>query len=359
MPGNKVSSIWMFLLFCALPLLFTACGSESNNAPSSQTSLKQEVKTALPVANDVGITVLQPMNQSRSLFAAAKGKNGHIYVFGGSDGAPLTTGSILSSFESYDPITGVWSNLQAMPGPKAWEKAATAPDGTIYLFGGSTDSSPSTDVWAYNPVSKTWNTSLPKMPVAERDTVAVTGRNGIIYLFGGYSNYNVAQAFNPRTKTWQLKAPMPTGRWAAAGALGPDGKIYIVGGGAPGEPDYGVYNTLEVYDPVTDTWATKSSMPTARNYLAAAFGRDGKLYAIGGEVYGAGRTGIIYNVIEAYDPSTDTWENAGNLPQELSALSAVTDNQGNIHVLGGYNLYESFNTQYKLFTGAPAPFPVP
>ena len=255
----------------------------------------------------------EPMNEARALFGATRGADGKIYVFGGYTGT-----AILSSVECYDPNTDSWSYRQAMPGAKAWHRATTGPDGKIYLFGGSTNSVPSKDVWAYDPNTDTWDTSIPQMPIEERDTVAVSGPDGIIYLFGGYSNYNTVQAFNPSTQVWQTKSSMPTGRWSAAGALGSDGKIYVVGGGHPGQPDYGVYDTLEAYDPLTDSWETKSPMPTARNYHAAAFGGDGKLYAIGGEVYGAGRTGIVYGVIEVYDPHTDTWETGGNLPTGLT-----------------------------------------
>jgi N-acetylneuraminic acid mutarotase len=312
----------------------------------------------LPLTNAhadlMGITTLQPMNETRWLFGAAKGADGKIYVFGG----VKDNGYGFSAVECYDPKTNSWTYRQAMPGPNGWQRAVTALDGKIYLFGGSTDALPSKDVWAYDPVANTWDTSMPQMPVEERDTVAVLGTDGIIYLFGGYGNYNAVQAFNPSTKTWQLKTPMPTGRWAAAGALGPDGKIYIVGGGYPGQPDYGVYNTLEVYDPATDSWATKSPMPTARNYLGAAFGADGKLYAFGGEVYGAGRTGIMYDVIEAYNPLTDTWETAGHLPSKLSALAAVSDNLGNIHCVGGYSISGVIgapptNLHYLLTTSVP------
>lgn len=281
----------------------------------------------------LGVTELKPMQETRQYFGAAKDAHGKILVFGGEHQAENLTNTV----ESYS-MNKKWTYLQSMPGQKAWERATAGLDGKVYLFGGSTDSYPSTDVWAYDPVTNSWDTSMPSMPVEERDTVAVTAKDGVIYLFGGYWNYNTVQAFDPATKKWQIKSPMPTGRWAAAGALGPNGKIYVVGGGYPGEPDYGVYNTLEAYDPKTDTWETKSPMPTARNLLGAAFGRDGLLYAIGGEVYGAGRTGIIYDVIEAYNPHTDKWKVAGHLPVELSGVSVVADNDGNVHVLGGYSL---------------------
>jgi len=282
----------------------------------------------------LNILQLQPMNDARIGFGAAMGIDGKIYVFGGG-----TSGGILASVECYDPATDTWSYLASMPGPRAWLRAATAPDGTIYTFGGSTDSWPSTEVWAYDPDTDTWNTSVPPMPTERRDVVAVTGVDGLIYVFGGHWNYNTVEAFDPVNETWHTKSPMPTGRWAAAGALGPDGKIYIAGGGISGHGD-GSLDSLEVYDPATDSWETKSPMLTGSVYLGAAFGSDGKFYAIGGELYGSGRTGVVYDLIQRYDPLTDSWEIAGNLEVGLSGPSAISD-AGGIYILGGGYLVEN------------------
>jgi len=329
MKDLKGTASAFFTTFLLLTLLSTV-GKSSAQDHTSETKANND-------GEHLKIVQLAPMNETRSLFGAAKGKDGKIYVFGGAYDPQANSVAFRSTVECYDPNSKKWSYRHSMPGPKAWHRAATALDGKVYLFGGSTDSMPSKDVWAYDPVTDSWDTSLPQMLVEERDTVAITARDGIIYLFGGYWNYNTVQAFNPSTNTWQIKSPMPTGRWAADGALGPDGKIYIVGGGFPGEPDYGVYNTLEVYDPATDTWESKSPMPTARNYLGAAFGRDGLLYAIGGEVYGAGRTGITYDVIESYAPNSNSWKTAGLLAEKLTSLSGATvsDTLSNIHILGG------------------------
>jgi len=281
----------------------------------------------------LNILQLQLMYDPRTGPGAAMGIDGKIYVFGGSDN------SLLSSVERYDPTTDTWSYRAPMPGPRGWLRAATAPDGTIYTFGGSTNSFPSTEVWRYDPVSDTWDTSVPQMPTERRDVVAVTGPDGLIYVFGGHWNYNTVEAFDPVNGTWHTKTPMPTGRWCADGALGPDGKIYIAGGGISGQPD-GALDSLEVYDTATDSWETKSPMPTGSVGLGAAFGPDGKLYAIGGELYGSGRTGIVYDLIQRYDPLTDSWEIAGNLEIGLSGPSAISD-PGGIYVLGGGYLVEN------------------
>ncbi len=78
-----------------------------------------------------------------------------------------------------------------------------------------------------------------------------------------------------------------------------------------------MYNTLEVYDPTTDTWMTKAHMPTPRAGLSTSV-VDGKIYAIGGTV-GYPWPGL--STVEAYDPTTDTCnQQSPNVRSEVGPL---------------------------------------
>jgi len=74
-------------------------------------------------------------------------------------------------------------------------------------------------------------------------------------------------------------------------------KIYAIGGSQPQS------KAVEEYDPATDTWTTKSPIPTARWGLTTGT-VNGKIYAIGGgNVYPPTK---CYRTVEEYDPVTDT-----------------------------------------------------
>jgi hypothetical protein len=126
--------------------------------------------------------------------------------------------------------------------------------------------------------------------------------------------------------TWTQKAPMPTAR-GGLGVAAVNGKIYAIGGiggeisMAIGAVPYssGFLNTNEAYDPITNTWETKASMPTARDNFAIATYQN-KIYCMGGVT---GMTTVPYagteillpsylwsTVNEVYDPATDTWNNS-------------------------------------------------
>ena len=75
---------------------------------------------------------------------------------------------------------------------------------------------------------------------------------------------------------WTSKASMPTAR-AGLAAAAVNNRIYAIGG-SNGSTQL---QTVEEYDPATNTWTSKASMPTARWDLAAV-AVNNKIYAIGG-----------------------------------------------------------------------------
>ena len=76
---------------------------------------------------------------------------------------------------------------------------------------------------------------------------------------------------------WQTLAPMPTARQELATAV-LNGKIYAIGGyDSSGTPT----NIVEVYDPATNTWTSAHPIPRALHHNSAAVAA-GKLYSFGG-----------------------------------------------------------------------------
>ncbi len=138
----------------------------------------------------------------------------------------------------------------------------------------------------------------------------------------------------PFPTNWQgVKAPMPYGfYWGAQTTY--NGKIYIFGGNSTWNPE-GVITlkTTFIYDPATDTWTRGADMPTAR-YLATATEVGGKIYVIGGRTLDASGGGGPVNVNEVYDPATDTWATKAPIPQAIRGHAAGAYN-GKVYVFGG------------------------
>jgi N-acetylneuraminic acid mutarotase len=120
--------------------------------------------------------------------------------------------------------------------------------------------------------------------------------------------------------------PTPRGNLAVTVV---NGILYAVGGGTACHR-CGPLNIVEAYDPATDSWSTKSSMPTKRAGLAAsAFGND--LYAVGG----ADKVRTLHKV-EVYDTVTNAWTAAAPMPTARWALATRFDGS-TLYAVGGYN----------------------
>src|SRR5260370_23818641 len=94
-------------------------------------------------------------------------------------------------------------------------------------------------------------------------SAAIDGR---LYVAGGVTTsviFNTLYSYDPATDAWTALAPMPTPE-AAAAAADVDDKLYVTGGISQNVINNPRNAVLQVYDPATNTWATKASMPTAR-----------------------------------------------------------------------------------------------
>jgi parallel beta-helix repeat protein len=201
----------------------------------------------------------------------------------------------------------------------------------------------------------------------ERSRLGVAVVNGKIYAFGGddvhlsgnclgaYGYYgkrlNTTEEYDPVSDTWTFKASMPTPR-CSFGVAVYQNKIYCIGG----RTSDGVTGVNEVYDPATDTWETKTPMPTPRMELQANV-VDEKIYLIGGNV----EYTTSLNLTEVYDPETDTWTTKTSAPYRItSAASAVADNKiyflatESILNLGAFTqIYNTENDGWSIGADAP------
>jgi N-acetylneuraminic acid mutarotase len=216
-----------------------------------------------------------------------------------------------------------WTVATPMSTPRVGLGVA-AINGVLYAVGGNgNDGAIFSTLEAYDPASDTWSTKAA-MPAA-RTGVGVAALDGLLYVVGGSAG--TLEAYDPATDTWTAKASMPTARHAP-GVAAINGILYVVGGEAGAAADHAPLATVEAYDPATDTWTPKASMPTARSRLGVAV-IGGILYAVGGYTGGASA------VVEAYDPSSDAWttKTRMSLPRYGVGVEAI---DGTLYAVGGW-----------------------
>ena len=181
----------------------------------------------------------------------------------------------------------------------------------------------------------------------ELATAAVTNTQGqwIVYAIGGRrTSDNVASrkvnAYNVATNTWSHKALFPLALGSSNGAGVINGKLYVSGGIRNSEQRS---RHLYMYDPVSDMWTKKASMPTP--------GSAGVTGVIGGQLYVlTGCTGhafcnpFPFLAFYRYDPLTDKWTTLG-IPRSLHREGMGGVIGGKFYVVGGHhtNLLEVYD----------------
>ena len=114
---------------------------------------------------------------------------------------------------------------------------------------------------------------------------------------------------------------MPTARRELSASV-VNGKIYVIGGYGVG----GESQVVEEYDPATDTWAIKGNMPRKR------FGHVSE--PVAGEVFVfGGATTVTKNVVEKYIPTTNNWILKASMPEGGDRFAASVVNN-KIYVIG-------------------------
>lgn len=214
-------------------------------------------------------------------------------------------------------------------------------DGKIYVIGGlSINNSAIEVVDVYDPAKDLWWRKSSSLPTPRYGLASVSYK-GKLYAVGGalidgngnVKSTSVLEVYEPNKDEWfKKKAEMPTPRHGFS-LVELNGKIYAIGGWVSGyesfNPKETALSSVEVYDPIRDTWQKKQNMPTPRGWLTT-YVVNQKIYAVGGK----SSNDVQLNNIESYDPVSDTWKKEKSLPIGIHGLTSVVwDNE--VIVAGG------------------------
>lgn len=293
--------------------------------------------------------------------AQGKSVNGKLYSFGGFDSQKPTFTPTKRAYV-YNPVTNVWSAIADLPfTPKSDSSggithAGVATDGTdIYLAGGYTSNTAGTgqifgtkQVWKYNVSTNTY-TKMPDLPAA-----IASGQleylNDILHYMGGTNSARTldlgthyALDLNNLAAGWKTLAPLPNPRNHAGSAVF-GGKIYFIGGQHGQDSKLVTQKDVHAYDPFTNAWTKMADLPVpaganGRGHISSGVTVMGnRILVLGGEIVHQSST----NMVSAYTPATNTWQNLTPLP--VNRFSGVA---GNMNGLIFYSGGSKTKTTYK------------
>jgi N-acetylneuraminic acid mutarotase/tetrahydromethanopterin S-methyltransferase subunit B len=243
----------------------------------------------------------------------------------------LMTLSLLAPVASAGYPT-TWSMSAPLGGIRTQAVVVQAANGTVYVMGGA-------DVFAaydavdlansYNPSTGAWKTLAP-LPNPTRGGVGAVGNDGKVYVIAGYddaggSAITDTQIYDPATNSWTTGTSIPTEVWEAQGA-GDGYFIYVVGGESNGNS---YEDLVQIYDIAGDSWSAGALMPVATN-AGGLVVSDGYAYLIGGED-SVGATDAVYR----YDIAGNSWDSMAAMPKAACAQGVTLGPDGFIYAFGG------------------------
>ena len=258
-------------------------------------------------------TTIAPMPNIPVNTATASGVafGGKFYVIdsGAGYGVPLP-------LKVYDPVADSWS-LKAVDPVLRGESAAGVINNKIYVAEGwdgqygSDSNAATTALEIYDPATDSWTAGAPSLIARGLSATAVIG--GKLYVAGGtaagYANFANLEIYDPLTDSWSMGAPLPTELTQAGGAAF-GGKFYVFGGyTGPSVYNQQITGSVQIYDPVLNTWSTGTPMPTPRAVMVVGV-INGKIYIAGGN----NSSGNTDSSVVVYDPITDSWSAAADEP---------------------------------------------
>lgn len=243
--------------------------------------------------------------------------NGRLHVF--------NVGNRLGHYE-FDHVTGQWLRRADVPGCGVDEDGTAATLGTkIYvLFSLCADDY---RLKVYDSATDSWTRSAP-LEISSGARMAEA--NGRLYVFGGVGQNGATFEYDPSADRWTPKTAMPTPR-SFMNALTIGGRVYVVAGiveSAGGQRS----RSVEVYDPVTDSWTTGLAGMRDARVANAAITYLGKIYVMGGNTGGLGDDRL--SSVEEYDPASRQWTVKNPLSSGRYSISAEVVNNA-VYVIGG------------------------
>ncbi|MCI0431627.1 MAG: hypothetical protein L0210_13940 [Rhodospirillales bacterium] len=220
-----------------------------------------------------------------------------------------------------------WQSLAPLSGPRQ-EHGVVAFNGEIYVIGGfANQQTVLATVEAFNPTTNTWR-SVASLPAALHHVNVAVAR-ARIFVVGALegSTFDATGAtleFDPGSNMWQPRASMPAGSERGASAVAVIGDLIYVAGGLRGAS----VADFSVYDAATNQWQTLQNMPTARDHLVGA-SFNGRFYAIAGR-----NAGGLRGDVEIYDPAAPGWSMGRAIPTPRGGCGGAVLG-GRIFVFGG------------------------
>jgi len=270
------------------------------------------------------------MGDSRAQAVVVNDENGLVYVMGGVNTMSGGGYRDVPYASSYNPYTGVWTDLAPMITGVRGAAGAFGQDGRVYVIGGWNESAggPIDTTQIYDPASNTWSTGAA-IPLGSWEAKAVAIQEDTIVVAGGEDAVGAVYLYDIGDDAWSTGATMPVAM--LAGVFVTDGYYsYYIGGV---DSSYTAQSSVFVYY-YWDSWGSRADLPVTIAAEAAALGADGFIYVFGG---GASDSNVEPGSALGWctNPDDWVWQDLPDLQVAAKYLGAAATPDGRILAVGG------------------------
>jgi hypothetical protein len=245
--------------------------------------------------------------------------------------------------------TGQWLGSGSLPQGVWGDGVAQLPDGRVAIFSSCTGDSAHTallDTWLLNAQTGSvvdgpamvWSQSVPAITVFN-DGKAVMVAGG----WSGSDPTSKAELMDEAAGSFVAIPSMLTPRSQATATDIGNGRVLIAGGWISHDSNgYTATASAEIFDRSTGNWSAAAPMSTPRSLATATRLQDGRVLMVGGDRSWAGgddqsAAQQVLSSSELYDPTTNTWQDAGAMSVPRAAQSAALMANGHVLVAGGWS----------------------
>lgn len=206
-------------------------------------------------------------------------------------------GVLLRDTDKYE--IDVWTSKTDAPADARSYAAVASVDAIAYILGGGSSLGALSETISYVHSSDAF-TSKNAMPL-ERMYLYGVGIDGKAYAIAGYDStvtkVRTTYQYTPSSNSWSTKTdiPTPARTEGASAVIGTSGYVY---GGA----GVGSITDNDKYDSGADSWTSKADLPTPARVGNMGWSIDGLAYSCVGF-----NLGTHYKDVDEYNPGTDAW----------------------------------------------------
>ena len=210
-----------------------------------------------------------------------------------------------------------WTRIESMAAPRAQHAAVELDDGRILVVGG-----PNAAPEIFDPRTTTWSPAAATASVYT-SAEAVRLDDGRVLVVGSTVGQDIdSEIYDPASDSWAVTGQLNEDRFSHSAITLSDGRVLVAGGVWGEHPQLEAVESVEVFDPVSETWAVIDSLKGMRLQPGLANLTDGTTVIVGARE------------VTRFDPVADVLRRAAPLPDEWQQPIAVTLDDGRVLMAG-------------------------